>query len=82
MTWRADEIRFDLRMRPAAGDRFEVLLRLYRGGLFASETSIATIKEGKARLILRMAEYQLARQGYREFLSEMPAALQFDAKVA
>ncbi|WP_237480302.1 hypothetical protein [Lichenibacterium dinghuense] len=82
MAEQSDEIRFDLRMRPAADGRFEVLLRLYRGGLFASETSIAVLKEGKARLILRMADQQLARLGYREFLSELPAALQFDAKAA
>lgn len=82
MAWETDEIRFDLRMRPAAGERFEILLRLYRDGLFASETSIATIKEGKAKLILRMAEDQLTRQGYREFLSEVPAGLRFDAKAA
>ncbi|WP_237479271.1 hypothetical protein [Lichenibacterium dinghuense] len=82
MSWQTDEIRFDLRMRPAVDGRYEVLLRLYRDGRLASETSIATIKEGKARLILRMADQQLARLGYREFLSELPAALQFDAKAA
>ena len=82
MALQTDEIRYDLRTRPAAEGRFEVLLRLYRGGLFASETSVATLKEGKARLILRMAEYQLARQGYREYLSEIPAVLRFNVKVA
>ena len=82
MAEQTDKIRFDLRMRPAADGRFEVLLRLYRDGLFASETSIAVVKEGKANLILRMADYQLARQGYRQFLSEMPAVLQFDAVAA
>ncbi len=80
MAWQTDEVRFDLRMRPVADGRCEVLLRLYRSGLLTSETSIAVLKEGKARLILRMADYQLARQGYRAFLSEVPAALQFGAE--
>lgn len=82
MTERTDEITFDLRMRPAPDGRFEVLLRLYRRGLFTSETSIATVKEGKAVLILRMAGRQLSQLGYREFLSSLPAALRFDARAA
>ncbi len=82
MTERTDEITFDLRMRPAADGRFEVLLRLYRAGLFSSETSIATVKEGKAALILRMASRQLTQLGYREFLASLPAALRFDAQAA
>jgi hypothetical protein len=82
MAVQTNEIRFDLRMRPAADDKFEVLLRLYRDGLFASETSIAVLKEVKASLILRMAGLQLTRLGYREYLSEIPTALQFSAKAA
>lgn len=82
MAERHDEITFDLRMCPAAGGRFEILLRLYRTGLFSSETSIATVKQGKAALILRMAARQLTELGYREFLSSRPAALRFDAQAA
>lgn len=82
MVGQTDDLRFDLRMRPAADGRCEVLLRLYRGGLFTSETSVATLKETKARLILRMADFQLARLGYREYLSEIPTALQFGARAA
>ena len=82
MTERTDDITFDLRMRPATEGRFEVMLRLYRTGLFSSETSIATVKEGKAVLILRMAGRQLSQLGYREFLSSLPAVLQFDAQAA
>ena len=58
MACQIDEARFDLRLRPTAGDRFEVLLRIRRGALPASETPSATIKEGEARPILRMAEHQ------------------------
>lgn len=80
MAWQTGETRFDLNMRPAADGRFEIMLRLYRDGSLVSETSIAILKEGKARLILRMADVQLAGMGYREFLSELPASLMFDSK--
>ena len=77
-----DQVRFCLTMRPSDDGQAVVLLRLYRGGLLASETVVSTIKETKARMILLMSRMQMFRLGYEEHVPVMPRVTDYAFKAA
>ena len=71
------QVRFHLTMRRTDDGRAVVLLRLYHGDHFASETVISTIREAKAHMILLMSRMQLFRLGYEEHIPVMPRVTDF-----
>lgn len=69
-----DEVRFLLTSRRRSDGQFEIVLRLYRDSILTSATTVSTVRENLARIMMLGLRMQLFRLGFGEHAPRLPAA--------